>query len=92
MAFEHREGSGNMFRNDEKEQPNHADWKGEIMINGQLHWLNCWVKQGKKGEYMSVSVKPKQKNMGDALKQVRQNTPSRNDRQQDNGFGDDVPF
>lgn len=79
MAYEPKEGSGALFKNEEKEAENHADYKGDILINGQSYWLNAWLKKSKNGKtYMSVSAKPKQKNMGQALKQVReQSKPSR---------------
>jgi hypothetical protein len=59
MAYEKRDMSGTLFKNDRKEQPNHADYRGEIRIDGRDFWLSCWIKEGKSGKFMSLAVKPK---------------------------------
>ena len=51
---------GALFKNTEKENPKHADYKGNINVNGQEFWLDAWVNVGKSGvKYMSLSIKPK---------------------------------
>lgn len=91
MAYEPKEGQGALFKNLDKDELSHADYKGDILINGQSYWLNAWLKKSKDGSktYMSVSAKPKQKNMGQALKQVREQPqkPSRPIHEED-----DAPF
>ena len=62
MAYEHKPGSGSMFKNDKKESNNHPDYKGDIMLpDGTMAWLDAWVKkpEGKK-PFLSVSLKVKQ--------------------------------
>ena len=61
MAYEQKDNSGTMFKNDKKEQDTHADYNGSIKVAGVEYWLNCWVNkpEGKK-PYLSVSVKPKE--------------------------------
>lgn len=62
MPYEMKDGSGSLFKNERKETEKHPDYNGSIMINGTEHWLSAWIKEGKKGKFMSVSVgKPKEK-------------------------------
>jgi hypothetical protein len=64
MAYEQRDNSGSLFKNDKKEQANHPDYKGDAMINGESMWLSAWIKEGKNGKFMSLSFKPKQASEG----------------------------
>ena len=51
---------GVLFKNTSKTDDKHADYRGEIDVNGVAHWLNCWIRTSKQGtRYMSLSIKPK---------------------------------
>jgi hypothetical protein len=51
---------GVLFRNEDKQDPKHADYNGNVNVNGEEFWLNGWLKTSKKGaKYLSLSVKPK---------------------------------
>jgi hypothetical protein len=50
---------GVLFKNDRKESDRHPEYKGSININGEEFWLSSWVKEGKTGKFMSLSVTPK---------------------------------
>lgn len=50
---------GVLFRNDRKDSDKHPDYNGSINIDGRELWLSAWIKQGAKGKFMSLSVKPK---------------------------------
>jgi hypothetical protein len=79
MAFEQKDNSGSLFKNDRKAMDSHADYTGSIKVDGRDYWLNAWLKDGAKGKYMSVSVRPKETRAAP--------TPSRK-----NELDDDLPF
>jgi uncharacterized protein (DUF736 family) len=60
MAYEPREGSGVLFKNQDKKADNHPDYRGDIMVAGKVFELAAWIKEGKKGKFMSLSAKPKE--------------------------------
>ena len=61
MAYEQKDGQGSLFKNKRKETEKHPDYTGSITINGVECWLSAWIKEGKSGKFMSLSVgKPKQ--------------------------------
>lgn len=62
MAYEQREGQGALFKNNEKENDKHPDYRGDALIGGKPHWVAGWIKKGKKGSFLSLSIKPKEHN------------------------------
>ena len=56
--FVHKEGSGAFFQQ-QKKTDKAPDWKGEIMIAGNLYELAGWNKQGKKGVFIGLSAQVK---------------------------------
>jgi hypothetical protein len=56
MAYEMKEGSFSLFKNNRKEKPTHPDYAGSVMINGKEHYLNAWLKDGKNGKFFSGSI------------------------------------
>jgi hypothetical protein len=60
MSFEKKyDNSGLLYRNDSKETDKHPDYKGNLTIGGTEYWLSAWIKDGKRGKFLSLSVKPK---------------------------------
>lgn len=57
---EKRDNSGILFKNDRKEKDTHSDYQGECIIDGKPYFMNAWIKDGKKGKFMSFAFKPKQ--------------------------------
>jgi hypothetical protein len=74
---------GVLFRNDRKTQDSHPTHSGSINIDGKEFWLSAWVKDGNKGKFFSLSVKPKDAAPQQAKAQAAP--------QQDH-FDDDIPF
>jgi len=56
MAYEMKEGSFSLFKNNRKEKDTHPDYAGSVMINGKEHYLNAWLKDGKNGKFFSGSI------------------------------------
>lgn len=78
--------SGVLFNNREAKGDNERapDYKGSINVNGEEFWLSAWIKEGQKGKFMSLSIKPKEAKP--ALKPAKQD-PRRHSRDDD-----EVPF
>ena len=60
MAYEQKNNSGSLFRNDRRDQPNRPDYKGSVMIDGVEMWVSAWVKEGNGKKFFSLSFTPKQ--------------------------------
>ena len=53
------ENRGVLFKNTDKKTPKHPDYSGELNVDGKDYFLDAWIKEGKSGKFMSVSVKEK---------------------------------
>jgi hypothetical protein len=60
MAYVPKEGGGSLFKNDKQGNDKRPDWRGDLMIGGQLYEIAAWEKQGARGAFFSLSAKPKQ--------------------------------
>lgn len=67
---------GVLFKNDRKEKDSHPDFTGNVNIECQEYWLSAWVKEGQKGKFFSLSVKPKEEQR---QPQRQQAAPASND-------------
>lgn len=52
--------SGVLFKNDRKEKTSQPDYKGSCEIDGEEFWIAAWIKDGKKGKFMSLAFTPKE--------------------------------
>jgi uncharacterized protein (DUF736 family) len=51
---------GALFRNDDKTDEKHPDYRGNLNVGGTEYWLSAWLKTSKNGvRYMSLSIKAK---------------------------------
>lgn len=64
MAYEQRDNSGTLSRNDHKQKPNHPDHRGQCVIEGREYWISAWVKEGPNGRFFSLSFTPKDQQQG----------------------------
>ena len=87
MAYDNT-NSGALFKNDDKTNERHPDYKGSLNVGGVEYWLSSWLKTSKAGaKYMSVSVTPKNEN--------NTRSPPKSAAKpsvQEDHFGDDIPF
>lgn len=78
MAYELNEGQGTLFRNDKKEEGSkQPDYRGDVKLDGQLMEVAGWIKEGKRGKWVSLSIKPKE---------------DRPARKESTRPGDEIPF
>lgn len=59
MAYEQRDNSGSIFKNEKKESEKHPNMTGSAMIDGVEYWVSAWTKEGKKGRWQSLAFKRK---------------------------------
>jgi hypothetical protein len=53
--------SGALFKNTDKKTPNHPDYGGSLKDeNGKEYWLSGWLKEGRKGRFISLALKEKE--------------------------------
>ncbi len=63
MAYQQRDNSGSVFRNDRKrEGKKDADFAGSAMIGGVEYWVDMWTKppEGQKKGFFSISFREKE--------------------------------
>ncbi|HMP71781.1 MAG TPA: hypothetical protein PKE55_00810 [Kiritimatiellia bacterium] len=62
MSAKH-DNSGTLARNEDKKKPgaNPAwpDFKGSATVDGVEYWLSGWAKEGPRGKFVSIALKPK---------------------------------
>ncbi len=67
MAYEPRDNSGVLFKNDRKTKETQPDYKGNVLVNGIEMDIAAWIKEGKKGKFMSLSFQEKRQPQGDSM-------------------------
>lgn len=59
MAYEIRELSGSLFKNEKKTEEKHPQMQGSCLIDGVEYWISAWTKDGAKGRWQSLAFKRK---------------------------------
>ncbi len=76
--------SGALFKNDtEGKSENFPPYGGSLNVNGADYWISAWLKDGAKGKFFSLAVKPKE---------ARQESAPRQPQPVDDFVDSDLPF
>jgi len=99
MAYEMRPGQGSAFRNEDKREEWHADFKGRVMLpNGTTCWLDVSKKRGADGEvYVAVKIRPMEQRPEQTAGKSSYEPPARREPGnmpplKDDLPSDDIPF
>lgn len=91
MAYEVKDLTGTLFRNDRKTTDKHPDKSGSCKINGQEYWISGWLKYSDNGEErISLAFKLKEERSdrgGPAPSQARAE-----EKTTAASINDDIPF
>jgi hypothetical protein len=71
MAYEQKDNSGTLFKNDKREKDSHPHAKGSAIIDGVEYWVSAWTKDGSKGKFQSLSFKRKEQRQPERQQQAR---------------------
>ena len=82
MAYEMKELSGSLFKNQKKEKDTHPNAQGSCLIDGVEYWISAWVKEDKNGnKWQSLAfkrkdeAKPEPKKSGGTFAQMESDIP-----------------
>lgn len=89
MAYEHKDESGSLFYNQNRQHDRQPVWKGSAKIKGEEFYIAAWENAGRDGVYLSLKFESKAD--ADARRGVsqshqqdrRENPPSRSARSQE---------
>jgi hypothetical protein len=59
MAFEPKDNSGALFKNERREKDTHPHATGTAIIDGVEYYVSAWTKDGRKGRFQSLAFKRK---------------------------------
>lgn len=60
MAYEQKDNTGSLFKNDKREKDSQPHAKGTALIDGVEYWVAAWTKEGDKGRWQSLSFTKKE--------------------------------
>lgn len=60
MAYEQRDNSGTLFKNDRREKESQPHATGTALIDGVEYYVSAWTKEGQKGRFQSLAFKRKE--------------------------------
>ena len=92
MAFEQRDNSGSLWKNDRKTKDNQPDRTGTAMVDGKMYYISGWLKETRDGDpFLSLAFTPKEENERRSATPAKYNSSGR----KVDGFDDlddNIPF
>jgi hypothetical protein len=88
MAYEKRDMSGTLFKNDKREKDSHPHATGTAIIDGVEYWVSAWTKDGAKGKFQSLAFKRKE----ERANEIRQRSSRDSYGNLHEDLNDDLPF
>ena len=69
MAFEQKDMSGSLFKNDRREKDTHPHATGSAVIDGVAYWVSAWTKADKNGnKFQSLAFRKKEEKTAQGVK------------------------
>jgi len=89
MAYEPKEMSGSLFKNDRREKDTQPNLQGSAMIDGVEYWVSGWTKARDNGDkWISLAFKRKEEKRGGVQAEPKAaKKPSKFD-----DMDDDIPY
>lgn len=72
MAYQHKENTGSLFKNEKKEKDTHPNMTGTALIGGVEYWVSAWTNDGQKGKWQALAFKPKEESKPQAQPRAQQ--------------------
>ena len=88
MSYEQKDNSGSIFVNERKQNDKQPDRTGTAMIDGKEYYVSGWLKNGKRGPWLSLAFKPKE----EARAPRREAAPAATAERWSDTLDDDLPF
>lgn len=67
MAYEQKDNSGSLFKNEKREKDTHANANGSALIDGVAYFVDAWTNETSDGrKYQSLKFKRKDVQSGGA--------------------------
>lgn len=84
MAYEQKDMSGSLFKNNKREKDTHPNATGTAMIDGVEYWVSAWTKYDKnENPWQSLAFKRKEE---------KQDKPPSGNAGKGRDYSEDVPF
>ena len=81
-----------LFVNDQKNTDKHPDYSGTLNVNGVEYWISAWKKDGRRGKFLSGSIKLKENNMAKVRDEMQSGHKPAPQRKSNDFIDDDLPF